>query len=71
MIVEVTDEVVRQGAPVYGPLVADAEAAHAVFDADDLELIIRFLRIERGLLARHTERVAALDRPARESTELR
>jgi DNA-binding MarR family transcriptional regulator len=71
VIVEVTDEVARQSAPVYGPLVADAEAAHAVFDADELGLITRFIRIERGLLAKHTERVAALDRPARASTEPR
>lgn len=64
VIVEVTDEVARRGAPVYGPLIADAEAAHAVFDADQLELITRFIRIERGLLAKHTDRVAALPRPA-------
>ena len=63
VIVEVTDEVARQGAPVYGPLIADAAAAHAVFDADELELITRFIRIERELLARHTDRVAAMDAP--------
>jgi DNA-binding MarR family transcriptional regulator len=59
VIVELTDEVDRLGAPVYGPLMADAAAAHAVFDADDLQLITRFIRIERGLLAKHTERLAA------------
>ena len=63
VIVEVTDEVARRGAPVYGPLVADAAEAHAVFDADELETITRFIRIERGLLAKHTERVAALPGP--------
>jgi DNA-binding MarR family transcriptional regulator len=62
VIVEVTDELDRLGAPVYGPLVADAEQAHAVFDAGELELITRFIRIERGLLARHTERIAAMER---------
>jgi DNA-binding MarR family transcriptional regulator len=58
--VEVTDEVARQGAPVYGPLIADAAEAHAVFNADELELIARFIRIERGLLAKHTKRVAGM-----------
>jgi DNA-binding MarR family transcriptional regulator len=58
--VEVTDEVNRRAAPVYGPLIADAAEAHAVFDDDQLELITRFIRIERDLLAKHTERVAAM-----------
>jgi len=61
VIVEVTDELDRLGAPVYGPLIADAAAAHAVFDADQLELITRFIRIERELLAKHTERLAAMN----------
>ena len=69
VIVEITDEVARQGAPVYGPLIADAEAAHGIFDADELELIARFIRIERGLLAKHTERVAGLNPPTRPLTE--
>jgi len=60
VIVEVTDELDRLGAPVYGPLIADAATAHAVFDADQLELITRFIRIERELLAKHTERVAGM-----------
>ena len=58
--VEVTDEVNRLAAPVYGPLVADAAEAHAIFDVDELELITRFIRIERELLAKHTERVASM-----------
>jgi DNA-binding MarR family transcriptional regulator len=64
VIVEVTDEVNRLGAPVYGPLIADAGEAHAVFDADQLELITQFIRIERGLLRKHTERVASMSRPS-------
>src|SRR6476661_4473467 len=52
VIVEVTDDVARQGAPVYGPLIADA-----------LELIARFIRIERDLLAKHTKRVANMPEP--------
>lgn len=62
VIVAVTDELDRVGAPVYGPLITDAAEAHAVFDAGELELITRFIRIERGLLAKHTKRVAAMDR---------
>lgn len=62
VIVAVTDELDRVGAPVYGPLIADAAEAHAVFDAEELELITRFIRIERDLLAKHTERVAAMIR---------
>jgi DNA-binding MarR family transcriptional regulator len=60
VIVEVTDEVARQGAPVYGPLIADAAKAHGVFSADELELIVRFIRIERELLVRHARRLAAM-----------
>jgi DNA-binding MarR family transcriptional regulator len=62
VIVEITDEVGRLGAPVFGPLVADAAEAHAQFDEDELATITRFIRIERELLARHTERVAGLRR---------
>jgi DNA-binding MarR family transcriptional regulator len=67
VIVELTDEVARRGAPVYGPLVADAATAHAVFDTAELETITKFVQIERELLARHTERVAAMpeDTPGR------
>jgi DNA-binding MarR family transcriptional regulator len=71
VIVEVTDELDRLGAPVYGPLISDATAAHAVFDADQLELIARFIRIERELLAKHTERVAAMKPSPRRLTEPR
>jgi DNA-binding MarR family transcriptional regulator len=62
VIVELTDKVDALGAPVYGPLVADAAAAHDEFDADQLELITRFIRIERSLLAKHVERVAKMVR---------
>jgi DNA-binding MarR family transcriptional regulator len=66
VIVEVTDEVDRAGAPVYGPLMADVAEAHAVFDVDELETITKFIRIERELLARHTKRVAAMKRPEKD-----
>lgn len=60
VIVEVTDEVARRGAPVYGPLIEDAARAHAGFSVEELETITRFIRLERDLLQRHTKRVAAL-----------
>jgi len=57
VILEATAEVQRRGAPVYGPLIADSTKALSVFDADQLDLIIDFLRRERALLAKHTARV--------------
>jgi DNA-binding MarR family transcriptional regulator len=62
VIVEVTDEVARLGAPVYGPLIEDATRAHAGFSVDELETITRFIRLERDLLQRHTKRVSSLPR---------
>ena len=67
VIVEITEEVSRVSAPVYGPLIADAAEAHEVFDTDELDLIARFVRIERGLLRKHTERVASTSPRAEES----
>jgi DNA-binding MarR family transcriptional regulator len=60
VIVEVTDEVMRRGAPVYGPLIEDAAKVHGVFTVEELQLIVRFIRIERDLLARHTRRIEGL-----------
>jgi len=37
--------------------IADSTKALSVFDADQLDLIIDFLRRERALLAKHTARV--------------
>src|SRR6476619_1133796 len=64
VIVEVTDEVARRAAPVYGPLMEDAEQAHSGFDADELGLIASFIRTERELLQRHTKRLEATPRPS-------
>lgn len=60
VIVEVTDEVARVGAPVYGPLIEDAARAHGEFTVGELETITRFVRLERDLLQRHTKRLADL-----------
>jgi DNA-binding MarR family transcriptional regulator len=60
VIVEVTEELDRLGAPVYGPLVADAAKTHGGFTVKELEVITRFIRAERELLARHTTRLREL-----------
>ena len=57
VFVEVTEEVTRRGAPVYGPLIADGARVHGEFTLDELEVIVRFIRAERGILARHTKRL--------------
>jgi DNA-binding MarR family transcriptional regulator len=57
LIIETTDELRRQAALVYGPFVADSDEALSVFDADQLDVIVDFVRRERELLTRHTARV--------------
>ena len=57
VIIETTPEVERRAAPVYGPLMADSTEALSVFDADQLGVIVEFIRRERGLLTMHTKRV--------------
>jgi DNA-binding MarR family transcriptional regulator len=57
VIIETTDRVERQGAPVYDPLIEDSVAALRVFDGGQLETITEFVRRQRDLLAKHTARV--------------
>jgi len=57
VIVHVTDEVDRRAAPVFGPLMADSDAALATFSDRELEAIVRFVRGERSVLVRHAARV--------------
>jgi DNA-binding MarR family transcriptional regulator len=57
VILKVTDEVRRRGAPVYGPLIADSLKALGSFDLEQLQTIVEFVRRERDLLAKHTDRV--------------
>jgi DNA-binding MarR family transcriptional regulator len=62
VIVHVTDEVDRRAAPVFGPLMADSDAALEAFSEGELEAIVRFIRGERSILVAHTARVGeALD----------
>jgi DNA-binding MarR family transcriptional regulator len=60
VIVETTDEMQHQAAEVYGPLIADSAQALSVFDAGQLGTITEFVRRERGVLGRQTERVRGL-----------
>ena len=57
VIIETTDAMERGAAPVYGPLIEDSNRVHGVFDTAELELITDFIRRERGLLTRHTNRL--------------
>ena len=58
VIVETTDEVARQGAPVYGPLMEDSDRLLAEFDPNQVEVIAEFVHRQRELLTSHTARVA-------------
>jgi len=60
VIVETTDEVARQAAPVYGPLMEDSGRLLAEFDPDQLEVIAEFVHRQRELLTTHTARVAKM-----------
>lgn len=60
VIVELSDEVARRAAPVYGPLVRDSDAALEAFTNDEIETILRYLVATRAILQRHTERVRGL-----------
>jgi DNA-binding MarR family transcriptional regulator len=60
VIVELTDAMADRSVPVYGPLMAENEAELRRYTVDELELITRFVRAQRALLARHTERLYAM-----------
>ena len=69
VILEATEQVARQAAPVYGPLVADADAAVQDFDADQLALIAEFVRRTRRVLVDHTARARAMGVEQRQADE--
>jgi DNA-binding MarR family transcriptional regulator len=60
VIIETTDEMARRAALLFGPLVAESEHLLGGFAAGELEVITEFVRRERGLLSRHTERARGL-----------
>jgi DNA-binding MarR family transcriptional regulator len=60
VIIETTDEMARQAALLFGPLVAESEHLLGGFAASELEVITEFVRRERGLLTRHTGRAREL-----------
>jgi DNA-binding MarR family transcriptional regulator len=59
IIVETTEEMERQAAVVYGPLIADSNRALRAFDTAQLATIVDFIRAERAILGKHTARVRA------------
>ena len=59
-IVELSDEVARRAAPVYGPLVRDSDAALEAFTNVEIKTILRYLAVTRAILERHTQRVRGL-----------
>jgi DNA-binding MarR family transcriptional regulator len=67
IIVETTDQMERQGAQAYGPLMADSERALRAFDDEQLATIVDFVRAERGILGSNTTRLRAqlADRPTK------
>ena len=60
VIVETTEEMARRAALFYGPLLAESDELLGVFDVGQLKIITKFVRRERGLLARHTARAQGL-----------
>jgi DNA-binding MarR family transcriptional regulator len=65
VIIKPTEEVGRRAAVVYGPLVEESDKLLARLDVRELAAITGFVRDQRALLARHTERVQTMlrDRP--------
>ena len=59
----------RRAAVFYGPLLAESDELLGVFDVGQLKVITKFVRRERGLLARHTARAQELLRTGGEAAE--
>ena len=60
VIIETTEEMARRAAIFYGPLLIESDELLGVFDVGQLKIITKFVRRERGLLARHTARAQAM-----------
>lgn len=57
VMIETTPELERRAMPVYGPFVKDVDEALRAYGANQLELITDFIRRERSLLSKHTDRL--------------
>ena len=57
VLVEVTAELARRSAPLYGPMVEEGTGWIATYTDDQLETILDFLEHNREVLARHTTRI--------------
>jgi DNA-binding MarR family transcriptional regulator len=63
VLVEVTEENARRAGPVYGPMAAEADALLKQYTAEELQVLLDFMRQARAFNQRHTARVAALPEP--------
>ena len=57
VLVEVTSQLAKHSAPLYGPLVEEGARWIATYTDDQLETILDFMERNRDVLARHTTRV--------------
>jgi DNA-binding MarR family transcriptional regulator len=70
VIVELTERIGDEAPVVYGPLLADSAEMLAAYSDEELALIADFVRRERHLLAKHTDRLhAALDESLPRATD--
>jgi DNA-binding MarR family transcriptional regulator len=77
VLVEVTDKVAERMAPVFGPLAEDGYSNLRQWSDEEIETVLRFLKVNREFLARHATRVQRLiaergeaDQPSVTSTSL-
>ncbi len=57
VMVEVTPELARRSAPLYGPMVDEGRRWVSTYTDDQLETILDFMERNRDVLARHTTRI--------------
>lgn len=62
---EVAPDLETRAAPAFAPFLADSEAALERFSEADLETIAEFVRLNRDLLLRHTERLRQMSESGR------
>jgi DNA-binding MarR family transcriptional regulator len=57
VLVEITPELAKRSAPIFGPMVEEGVGWIAKYSNDQLETILDFIERNREILARHTTRV--------------
>jgi DNA-binding MarR family transcriptional regulator len=63
VMVEITPEVARRSAPVFGPMVEEGMREMSGYTEDEMAVILDFLRRYRAVIQRHTARVQELLSP--------